>query len=262
MSNGFVTYRQLGRYGRFANGVFQVMSTIGIARKNGMDFKFPQWINHDHKERFGSTEDVDIYKHLVNDLPLWTGEMYPERFVNWGYEEVFLTGNTDIFGHLQSERFFKNGIAEVRHYLTFKDEPGDLDAVAVHWRAGDYQEGGADVYHPRCSREYYVQAMQQFPREAPFLVFSDDWALAALMFDSIGDDLGVRIQIIRPEINYIESFKIMKNCHSFICANSSYSLAAAILADQPGKKIVAPALWFGKPAGGLRMDYPQNCIVI
>lgn len=262
MSRRIVSYSSLGNYGRFANSIFQIASTIGIARKNGFDFKFPLFINHDHRDRFGSTEDVDIYRHLANPLPLWTGEVYPQRFVQWGYEDVVLNGNTDLAGHMQSDKYFTHSIDEVRHCLTFKGEPGPVDYCAVHWRAGDYQQGGEGVYHPRMEAAYYMQALTLIPKEQQLFVFSDDWEAATLMFDKIGDETGRKVVIIRPEYNYIESFKVMKSCHSFICANSSYSMAAAILANQPGKKIIAPTLWFGKPAGGLQMDYPQNCIVI
>ena len=60
-----VTFSQLGRIGRLCNQAYQIASTIGIARRNGFDFAFPEWINHDHRDRFGSSEDVEIYKHFV-----------------------------------------------------------------------------------------------------------------------------------------------------------------------------------------------------
>ncbi|MBA3830213.1 MAG: alpha-1,2-fucosyltransferase [Taibaiella sp.] len=249
-----VTYSSLGKMGRFGNQAFQIMSTIGIARNNGMDFRFPKWINHDHKDRFGSTEDIDIYKHLANPLPEWTGEAYIYRWINWGYEDVTLYGNTDLQGHMQSDKYFRADMEEVRHYMTFKNEPEPLPYVAVHWRAGDYEEGGRSVYHPRMDRGYYRQAMEHFPAEAVYLIFSDDVVRAKEMFAGVN--------CIFSTGNYIQDFEIMKQCQSFICANSSFSMAAAILANQPGKKIVCPRLWFGDPAGGLQMDYPEGAIVI
>lgn len=107
----FATFTALGRYGRFANQMFQIAGTIGVSLsgKNGVDFKFPLWINHDHKERFGSDEPVDIYNHLVNPLTLLTEEdernIQYDKHVHWGYHEVIITGNTALYGHFQSFAF-------------------------------------------------------------------------------------------------------------------------------------------------------------
>lgn len=247
---GLLTNTSIGRYGRLANGLFQIAGVIGIARRQGFGFAFPRYINHDHKERFGSTEDIDVHQHLLNPLPEWNGAPWPERHYPWGYwDQAIPPGNWDLRGHFQSEKYFKADIAEVRHYLTFKDEPHDSDYVAVHYRAGDYGSG----WHPRCTPEYYRLAMALFPGRR-FLLFSDEPAVAQA---AIGQEMEV------AGGNYLEDFKRMKRCNSFITANSSYSLMAAILADQPGKQIVCPRTWFGPEAGITGDDcYPEGAIVI
>lgn len=258
MSRGIITNTSLGRYGRFANGIFQIMGVIGIARKQGFSYGFPQWVNWDHKERFGSVEDVDIYKHLKNQLPEWNGAPYPERNYGWGYHEVQLPfGNHDLRGHFQSDKYFAHALSEIRHYLTFKDEPEDCPDVALHIRRGDYD----DAYHPLLQQDYYLAAIAQMPLGSKFKIFSDDIPAAIAM-------LGINQNFEYISGNdYITDFKLMKSCHSFICANSSYSLAAAILSNQPGKIVVCPKQWFGKSWGDSYMDmardiYPQNSIVI
>lgn len=250
-----ITNLSIGNYGRWGNMCFQIAAVIGIARKSGQDFGFPPIINSDHKERFGSTEDIELDKYFLNPLPGIDGRSFTERPISWGYHpDIYLpVGDWNITGHFQSEKYFSHCMEEVRHWLTFKDEPAPNNYVAIHYRAGDYQEGGKSVYHPRCSKEYYEQAMAMFPGRE-FLIFSDEHPDKVMrMFEghkvAYGND-------------YIKDFKIMKSCHSFICANSSYSLIAAILADHSGKKIVCPSLWFGDPGGGLKMDYPENAIII
>jgi hypothetical protein len=161
------------------------------------------------------------------------------------------TGNWNLQGHFQSDKYFGHCIDTVRHYLTMKDEYPLNDYVAVHYRAGDYIDD-PNAYHPRCSKEYYQQAMELFPGEK-FLVFSDDIVAAATMFP------GAKIYVA----DYLDSFKMMKSCKHFICANSSYSVMAAILANQEGKKVVCPKRWFGDVAGINGDDcYPENAIVI
>lgn len=250
---GYLTYSQLGRYGRFANGAFQICSTIGLARKHRMGFKFPLWINHDHRDRFGSKEDVDIYKHLVNELPLWTGEVYPEVYVPWGFHEVNISpGNWDLLGHMQCDRYFENSIDEVRHYMTFKDEPPKNDYTCIHIRLGDYD----DKFHPRQTMEYYSRGMEIVG--GPFLVFSDE-------LETVRGWFGDRVEYAKDG-NYLEHFKLMKNCKNFIIGNSSYSLLASILATGE-KKIVSPKNWFGEAWGDARHSmgqdvHPRGAIVI
>jgi len=236
MSN-LVTFNALGRYGRAANALYQVAGTIGIARRNGFDFAFPLLINWDHKERFGSSEDCDMYKHFVNPLPLYTGSTLPDHPVEWGYQDVKLDRSVSLSGHLQSERYFSHALDEVRWYLRMKDEYPQNDYCAIHWRAGDYStEAG---YHPRMTMDYYSQAMALFPKDQPYLVFSDDIPAAREMF-------GAEVEYANG--NYLDDFKRMKSCRYFVIANSSYSAMAAILGETKDKMVVAPRPWFGPAA--------------
>ena len=249
-----VTYKNLGRYGRFGNQLFEIAGTIGIAKNHGYAFGFPYWKNYDALERFGTTEDIDVQKWFVNPLPVADLDL-PDYHIPWGYHDVIIQDNTNIVGHMQSEKYFEHCIDLIRYYFTMKDEPPYNDYCAVHWRAGDYQDGGSNAYHPRQSPEYYRQAMRHFPDNQKYLVFSDDIEGAKVMFD--GKD------VTFANGNTYEDFRLMKMCKHFIIANSSYSLMAAILAEHPDKKIIAPALWFGKPARLETKDiYPKNTIII
>jgi hypothetical protein len=101
---------------------------------------------------------------------------------------------------------------------------------------------------------YYETAMNLFPNES-FLVFTDDYDKATEMF-------GAKVKYAKGK-DYIDDFKMMKSCKSFITANSSYSVMAAILGEHEEKKIVCPKKWFGECAG-ITFDgmYPQNAIVL
>lgn len=236
-----LTFASLGRYGRFANGLYQIAGTIGIARRNGAQFGFPEWINHDHRDRFGSAEDIDVQKYFLNPLPRYSGPPLPDYFVHWGFHDVKLNESVSLSGHMQSERYFEHAIDEVRWYLRMKDEPPQNDYVAIHWRAGDYSD--EDGYHPRMTMDYYRPAMVEFPR-AKFLVFSDDIEGAKQMFGS-----GVEYSEGR---DYMADFRLLKTCRHYIIANSSYSAMAAVLSEAPDKRVVAPRPWFGpKRAGGI-----------
>lgn len=214
--------------------LYQVAGVIGIARRNNFDFAFPLLVNHDHKERFGSTEDCDVYNHFVNPLPLYDGPTLPDHPVPWGYSDVKLDRSVSLSGHFQSEKFFEHAIDEVKWYLRMKDEPPQNDYVAIHWRAGDYATGAG--YHPRMTMDYYRPAMDHF-HGTRFLVFSDDIIAAKEMF-------GPSVEYSEGR-DYLQDFKLMKRCRHFIIANSSYSAMAAILSDAKDKEVIAPRPWFG-----------------
>lgn len=236
---GYCTNTSIGSYGRFANGGFQVAAVLGIARRNGLIPVYPLWQNKDHRDRFGSSEDVDIFRHLVNPLPeIPEGVTFNDREVGWGYYDIDLPhGNWNLSGHFQSAKYFSHCIEEARWQLRMKDEPPQNDRVAIHVRLGDYD----DRYHPRLGMDYYGPAMAQFPG-AKFLVFSDDLLAAQQMALEM---LNLSTDIVYATGNYIEDFALMKRCKSFIIGNSSYSAMAAILGEHPEKRVVAPRPWFG-----------------
>lgn len=227
-----VTFNALGRMGRLCNSMFQIAGTIGVARRNNAKFGFPKWRNYDHRDRFGSSEDIDLQKYFVNPLPLYDGPELPDHFVHWGFRNVKLTESVSLSGHMQSQKFFDHALAEVRWYFRMKDEPPQNDYVAIHVRRGDYD----DHYHPRIPESYYRAAMAEFP-DRKFLVFSDDIQACKEMF-------GSQVEYSEGR-DYLEDFKLLKRCHSFIIANSTYSSMAAVLGDAQDKNVIAPRPWFG-----------------
>jgi hypothetical protein len=232
MSRNIVTFNALGRYGRFCNQMYQIAGTIGIARKNGFDFGFPEWKNYDHAERFGSTEDIDIQKYFENPLPVYKGPPLPDQFVHWGYHDVKLRHSVSLSGHLQSFKYFAHCFDEVKWYFKMKGEPKQNDLCAIHVRLGDYD----NAYHPRLGLEYYLQGMSHFGSKQKYIVFSDDPVAAKSLFHG-------ELTVVHE--HYMTDFRLMKSCRHFIIGNSSYSAMAAILGEAPDKKVIAPSPWFG-----------------
>ena len=229
----------IGNYGRFANMLWQACGIIGIARKNGLQPAFRPLMNNDHKERFGSNEDIDIGKYFVNPLPPIPDRVrWIDRPVDWGYHDVRLSpGNWNLSGHFQSFRYFAHCFDEVKWYMRMKDEYPPKDCVALHVRRGDYD----DRYHPRIGIEYYAKAIESFPADSKFILFSDDVEGSMEMLSAYKD----RIVLTDYGMNYIESFKLMKSCRHFIIGNSSYSAMAAILGEAKDKRVICPDPWFG-----------------
>jgi len=247
-----------GGLGRFGNQCFSLASTLGIAVKNNQPYAFPHWRTVDNA-LFGNPID-DMEQFFVNPLPrIPEGLQWQDIPYHWEYRDYNLPdGNWNICSHLQDERYFKHCMPLIRETFRMKDEGPLVDAVAVHYRAGDYIDD-PKAYHPRCSMEYYIQAAHSFPEGTKFVIFSDDIKHASNIFADAG---WIHEQEYNDETTYIEDFRLMKRFKHFITANSSFSLFAAIIGEHPEKKIVCPARWFGEAAGGMKMEYPEGAIVI
>lgn len=251
-----------GGLGRFGNQCMTISGVIGIATKSGQPYAFPEWRTHDNA-LFGQPVD-NINEYLLNPLPsIPEGLAFQDYGYFWGHRGIILpTGNWSIDAHMQSEKFFIHCMPLIRETFTFKDEPEQNDYVAIHYRAGDYIDD-PNAYHPRCSKEYYQRAMDIMldfgMSETKFAIFTDDWDAWHKMFPDLDS-----FEIGDPSLSYLFDFKFMKRCKSFICANSSFSLMAAILGTHPEKKIVCPRNWFGPQAGDIETKdiYPENAIVI
>jgi hypothetical protein len=231
-----------GGLGRFGNQLFTIAGVIGIADRNKQNFGFGKWMNYDNA-LFGDPVD-DMSLHFENPLPDDRGQMFAEYGYFWGYRDIDLPqGNWSINAHLQSPKFFENSIDKVRYYFRMKDEPPQNDFVAIHYRAGDYIDN-PEAYHPRCSKEYYREAIKHFLNER-FMIFSDDMKAAVEMFSGL-----CKFRVAATP-NYLTDFRLMKRCKSFIIANSSFSAMAAILGEDKEKQVVAPSRWFGTQANGL-----------
>lgn len=246
-----LTFKELGRYGRLGNQMFQIASTIGLATRHGYKYGFPYWMNYDHMERFGSNEDCDIQSYFVNPLPLVDEKAYTDYFIHWGYHNYHgLQDNLNLTGHMQSEKYFDHCKDLIRHYFEMKpltDIEIPAGAIAIHVRRGDYD----DNYHPTQKLDYYQKALSLLPA-APVYVFSDDPKEAERMFPDA--------TVFRYN-HYMLDFQLMTKCTHFILSNSTYCWWAWWLADHG--QCIAPRKWFGDHVGLETRDiYTSEMIVI
>jgi hypothetical protein len=243
-----ITFGNLGRYGRLGNQMFQVASTIGIANANGYDYAFPEWVNHDAVERFGSKEDVNVGEWFPKwkELPRLDREM-ADYHIPWGWHGLSHPNGWNYVGHMQSEKYFAHCADYIRELFTFSKPSPRINATAVHVRCGDY---GSD-YHPICSREYYREAFALVP--GPYIIFSDD-PMKATKIVHRGD--------LFQSGTTRSDFKQMAACRRHIIANSTFSWWGAWLAES--EQVVAPRQWFGPAAAHLdTLDiYPNSWTVI
>jgi hypothetical protein len=249
-------------YGRLGNQAFQIASTIGIAKRNGLKYVIPSktvapnvWSAY-FSNLF--TEDVDETKFVrIKEIK----HSYTPVNVNHSLSEDFKGWVLD--GYWQSERYFKDCINEVREVLRVPNlTQGDV--VSVHYRAGDYRDFSDK--HPLVSEEYIYKAVKYFSELGfkNFKLFSDEPdTLLNMVHASIFEELGVNFFPSEGKTP-IEDFYLMIKCAHGIVANSTFSVMAHILNSNENKIIVRPSYFFGP--GNAALDekdiYPPKWIVV
>lgn len=182
--------------------------------------------------------------------------------------EVFqIPDNTNLEGHFQSEKFFKDFELTIRHDFTFESQiitnartilmriDQSLDhLVSMHVRRGDYV--AKPNTHPVLPLTYYKHAMSLFPADAKFILLSDDLEWCKQKF------LESNIYFADPQNDAID-LAIMTLCGGNIIANSSYSWWGAWL-NQFTRRVVAPKNWFGPKYQHLETSdlFPEDWITI
>jgi Glycosyl transferase family 11 len=127
----------------------------------------------------------------------------------------------------QAFSFFKAKIERSEH------------SVSVHIRRGDYK----DLSHifELCGEAYYNRAfgvIEQTVKTAEYFVFSDeiDWVKNNFKFSR-------NVEFVKSA-SAVSDFELMRRCRHNIAANSTFSLWAAYLNENPNKTVVVPEKYF------------------
>tara|TARA_B100001094_G_scaffold321483_1_gene369293 strand:+ start:739 stop:1524 length:786 start_codon:yes stop_codon:yes gene_type:complete len=239
-----IGFNHLGRHGRLGNQMFQYAGLRGIAAHKGYDFCIPPsdfkdpWNDHQLFEAFKLTGLTDI-----RTLP---GAYVQERFFHFD-EQLFenMPDNHNVYGYLQSTRWFKHIEDEIREDFTFKNDIHGpckqmmdtvKDPISLHVRRGDYITNSDN--HPPCPKEYYDAALEKFDSSRTVIVFSDDpeWCTNEFPDDRF---------LVSEGGDNLADLCMMSMCSDFIIANSSFSWWGSWLSENSDKKIIAPKKWFG-----------------
>lgn len=258
-----ITYSNLAhpRRGRLGNQLFQIASTIGLAKMFGHDYTFPEW----YYSRF-----------LKNPLPTggrfeaWTAPEYEFGFNTSG---IGPGENYDVDGWRQSERYFDHCADLIRQVFDFSDDLKktvqtrhrkalERPAIAISVRRGDFVDNPNYAQVP--VRYYVLGLLEAVPgwRERPadfsVILFSDDMAYCRVQFEGVP---GVHF----ADGSDIEQLALMTMCRHFIISNSTFSWWGAWLGEKPGSVVVRPPLNFDGPlaAQNSEADYwPAKWTVI
>ncbi|MDE3046074.1 MAG: alpha-1,2-fucosyltransferase [Verrucomicrobiota bacterium] len=238
----FVTAELMGQLG---NQMFIIAATVSLALDHQATAIFPDLIrNKQYNIPFN-------YKRLFSSLPVLlpnpVSRVYNEP--RFSYEPIPYQPNMKLSGYFQSEKYFASHKEEIRelfappadvmtylslHYADILEHPM---AVSVHIRF--YYEDPTGKAHPTCRRDYFEKAMECFPKETLFVVFSNQMEECKNLLSGIQKNL----RFIEGEDHFCDLY-LMSLCKHNIIANSSFSWWGAYLNRNPDKRVIAPKLWF------------------
>src|SRR3989344_9652029 len=138
--------------GRIGNQMFQIATTIGLAVKYKMEYKFPE-----------ATLNPPAWKMYFTYLP----KLLPSDKITHTYQETvpryqeipYREGGMRLRGYFQSEKYFRHCRKEVLRVLNIRWKPLN-NYVSIHIRRGDYLQFGKAF--PVLPMDYYVRAINYF----------------------------------------------------------------------------------------------------
>lgn len=239
-----LAYPELGDAGRFGNQLWEVASTVGIARAKGMRPMFPQeW----------------PYRPYLKCPDSWFGTIAPKTAHPTSYARKL---DHRCRGYLQDLSLWEKSTTEVRRCFQptnaaqavideewnahFADLPTPI--CAVHIRRGDYATNPVGTL-TALPIDYYVKAVADI-EPGSVVVFSDDikWCRTAFPWAEVyyegiprpkeqEDDYGTA-----PVLDWIDLF-LQARCQEHVISNSTYSWWGAWLSDNPSPRY--PSRWYG-----------------
>ena len=225
-----ITFSRLGKKGNLGNQLFQVASTIGLAHKHNHSYIFPPWQPAQFFEFEFPTGNTEGFQRLHEKH---------FHYHDWKIRD----GNFDIFGYLQSEKYFSqnftkkifNIIPAVHKTVLEKQKLyGKPENIFISVRRGDF------VHHPwfyQLSYKYYLGALfSYFPDwESRNIIFSsDDIEYCKFHFSFLPN------AYFLENLSPIEQLAFATSCNDFIISNSTFSWWLAWLGEKSDSKIIRP----------------------
>lgn len=185
-----ITFRRLGKLGRFGNQLFQYAGTRMYAESNGFEFAFPKWAGDDVFElrhltlglrhsflptiQLADLQSTSWYERTLSPFGLWQRSSMEKLYAQ-------PRDNVNLYGYLQDPVSLKK-LAEnkqkVLGWFRFKKELDELlrhatekyrPWLGVHIRRGDLVKRGITV-----PTGQYVELIKELGRERNVYVATDD----------------------------------------------------------------------------------------
>ena len=226
-THGTVVYGYLGRLGRLGNQLWQIASTLGIARILGADARFPPWSYQPY---------FSVPDRYFTDR--WLLGRDTRRYLPSG------PGTHHLY--LQDSRLLTGVEAEIREYFAptpslaaaLRERHREFfaipDKTAITVRRGDYL---TSPRHSVPSERFYRAALEIAGGNV--VIFSDDmpWCREHMAW---ADPV-----MFAPETPDYEQILLLAACRRYVIANSSFAWWGAYLSGST--EVIYPVRWFAGP---------------
>jgi Glycosyl transferase family 11 len=263
-----ITFGEIGRYGRLGNQLFQVASTVGIARTRNLKYAFPKRIE---ESVVGGMFNI---KGTIPDISLASIPIMHEA--KEGFYDVQIPANNplvSLHGYFQSHFYFSQHNDELKRIMKFRPtiiknvqagcpEVNLPNTLGIHIRRTDYLQY-PDLYRV-LDHQYYKKALELLYNSNislnGIIIATDDRVEAVYLLRFI-QSLGLYNipTVISPFSEPAYDLALLSMCRHLIIANSSFSWWAAYLnmLHSYNGTVIAPSPWY-KPDGGLsHLNSPQ-----
>lgn len=225
-----IFYPALGSLGRLGNQLFQIASTMGIAKANGTTCAFPQW------------KYEEYFETALPHAQMVPGNKTEEKYYHFD-ESLFkldANKNYNLTGYLQSEKYWKHAEEDIRQQFVFKDAckeklrsafaiAFEKPLVAISIRRGDFVKNKCYYQVPI---RYYLSAYYTHFPNCNILIFTDDFKYCKLHFEALDN------VFYAEGLTDIEQLCLMSMCENFIISNSTFSWWGAYLSGS--KNVIRP----------------------
>lgn len=249
-----ITFSQLEKKGHLGNQLFQIASTVGIAKKNGHDFSFPEW------------KYAPYFEYQLPILKNTNFINYKEESFHYYDIQLDIDKNYDLNGWFQTEKYFN--LEKVKEVFTLKKTYKEKvktkyksilkkETIFISIRRGDF------VDHPdyfQLSIDYYLNALITYFKnwsEYHIIVTSDDIQYCKYHFSNLTNVLFLE------NVPAIEQLALASFCNNFIISNSTFSWWCAWFGDSQNTLVIRPEYNFTKEKNSVDNDkdyYPDRWI--
>lgn len=205
--------------------------------ENYLKTVFKNWSNMIRENPKSKT--MSEYKNHPHDWILETKQNFLQSLMFQGYFQNYTYITPSFLSKL------------VLRKASLETYPNIQNTIFLHIRGGDY------VHHELLDIKldsYYERAINTFPKETQFSVFTNDiqYAKSKSFLNNISYNF--------IEESDIDSLYLMSQCKGGICANSSFSWWGAYL--NPNRQLILPSKWFNDPSFYKDGYYFQGCTIV
>lgn len=236
-----LTFKNLGKYGRLGNQMFQYSFLYNTGKKTGFE------IGYDFKNK---PEIASIFKLEAKNSDRIIQKNYAVEKNDFAYfDSSAVPEGTDFIGYFQNSRYVEESYDDLKKIFTFDDNllqkcysfMKDLKSkiekplVSIHVRRGDYLQLQDSFIVSDLN--YFNECIDQLGGNTNhYVIFTDDkkWC-----FDTFK-----HIPNIIMNNDTATDLCLMSLCDHNIISNSSFSWWGSWLNENLDKKILAPKKWF------------------